>query len=767
MRPILPRRFRQAAGLAAMAATVVASQPAAAMATGSAAAGSAPAGSAARSASVAAVGSRPLLLINGTRLAFRAGPGGRTMAAVLPSSQGSFAFLITSVSCGQTSEVPADALPFVGRGLDPSLFAVRALQRREHAGRLPVRVSYRGRRVPALPGVTITHAAAGTADGYLTPGSARKFGAALQRQFLADHARASYGTDGLFARGLSIALAGAPATPRPRPQFVMHTLTVKGRNLAGNPDNGDDVLVFNADNCARFGDPFETDNLFRHGVTRFSVPAGHYWAVGQFLRVAGGGFQLRLAVLPQFTVSGKTTVHVAERSASSRIAITTARPAVSQMTSFTLVRGGQAGSATSIGWSGFNTKFWVSRTSTKPTVGSLQSFTSAQLTSPAGAAGVPYAYNLDFPGPAGLIPAQHFAVRPASLATVDERYYQDVPSTGAWATFGGTAAQLAGGGLFSILPLKLPGRQIQYMSGGPAILWSSQYWEFTSRSGNLFAGQADSPRTLPAGQHQPENWNRYPLHPAPNVSLADASGFLTLPSAGRAGNTLTLDTTPFSDNELGHRGTGFFVGFFGGSDAKVSGRYEIDQNGVRLAAGNAVNGIPPVRLSGHPSVIRFALSAARIGKHYLLSPASATVWTWRSRRDTAARVPPAWLCIAESGHGFRITRRCAVQPMMTLRYQVHGLANNGSARPGRQLVGISVGHLQLASAPHITGVHAQVSFDGGVSWQPASVTRPGGGQFRAAFAAPPGAFVTLRVTATDAAGGSITETILRAYQTAS
>jgi hypothetical protein len=105
--------------------------------------------------------------------------------------------------------------------------------------------------------------------------------------------------------------------------------------------------------------------------------------------------------------------------------------------------------------------------------------------------------------------------------------------------------------------------------------------------------------------------------------------------------------------------------------------------------------------------------------------------------------------------------------MMTLRYQVHGLASNGSTRPGSQLIGISVGHLQLASAPHITGVRAQVSFNGGVSWQPASVTRPGGGQFRAAFAGPAGAFVALRVTATDAAGGSITETILRAYKIAS
>ena len=70
-------------------------------------------------------------------------------------------------------------------------------------------------------------------------------------------------------------------------------------------------------------------------------------------------------------------------------------------------------------------------------------------------------------------------------------------------------------------------------------------------------------------------------------------------------------------------------------------------------------------LSRHPSVIRFALMAARIGRHYVLSPSSSTVWTWRSRRDTAARVPsgdnsffePAadacggdYLCVARKGY---------------------------------------------------------------------------------------------------------------------
>ena len=66
--------------------------------------------------------------------------------------------------------------------------------------------------------MTITRASGGTATGYLTASSAVRFGAALNRQFIADHAHGSYGTDGLFGGGLSIALAGvAPGPARPAP----------------------------------------------------------------------------------------------------------------------------------------------------------------------------------------------------------------------------------------------------------------------------------------------------------------------------------------------------------------------------------------------------------------------------------------------------------------------------------------------------------------------------------------------------------------------
>ena len=111
-------------------------------------------------------------------------------------------------------------------------------------------------------------------------------------------------------------------------------------------------------------------------------------------------------------------------------------------------------------------------------------------------------------------------------------------------------------------------------------------------------------------------------------------------------------------------------------------------------------------------------------------------------------------------------RGSQAEPMMTLGYRVSGLGLDGSMAAGSQCIGITVGHLQLAAAARITAAAVRVSFDGGKTWHTATVTGSGG-IYRAAFTAPAGKYVTLRVTAADAAGGRIAETITRAYKIAS
>jgi hypothetical protein len=702
---------------------------------------------------------------------------GHTVAVLSAPGNDALTSAMMALSLGaRTYLVPAAALPYLGRGLDPSLFDLTALQGAERGGRLPVTLHYHG-GLPALPGVTITHAAAGTAAGYLTGSSAARFGAALARQWLADHARASYGTDGLFANGLTISLPGArpaPARARPAParaSFPMHTLTVTGTDVTGAPDTGDAVFVVNVTSFAKFGDPVETQSVFDHGTAKFSVPSGTYWAFASF--VSKG--EIRLDVLPQFTVSHNATVHLSALAASSRISMVTPRPSASRVTTFTLFRTAGGSLAELLWFILQHGSLWVSPTTAKPATGSLQTYTFGQLISPPGQAGVPYAYNVNLPGPPGIIPPQHFVVSPASLATVSNRYFQERPTTGTWETQGGTPRQIRMTGLSLIVPhlATLPGRQTLYDSASPATAWSTNYSEFISNiPGRSFSGQFSANRLYHAGEHLTENWNEFPLHPGPNVRLTSAGQFPTLPSASRAKNRLTLDITPFSDNQPGHLGSGLFV--ITAKVNHVSGTYAIYQDGTKIAGGDAVkktafNGdlFVHASLSPRPSLIRFTLTASRASKPYRLSATSSDVWTWRSRPEPTATVPAAWYCHIFFVHGkLAYNRHCAVQQMLTLRYHLAGLDMFGSTAAGHQELAVTATALQLAAPSPVTAAQVQVSFDGGHTWHRASVAhRAGAAGFTAGFTAPAGHLVSLRVAVATKAGATLTETILGAYQT--
>jgi hypothetical protein len=704
---------------------------------------------------------RRLLLLNGDRLMVRTGPDGRLDVGVRAATAHDE---VTALRFGgQVTELPADAMPYLGRGLSPSLFLLSALEKAESGGRLPVEVGYTGTR-PAIPGLTITRSGFGHADGYLTAASARVFGAALWRQFVADHARGTYGGRGLFGDGVRLTLAGSPlaaassAAPAARPGYRMHTLTMRATNLRGKPDSGDEVFITSADNVARFDGLQETDNVFYKGTAKFSVPSGHYWALATFFSFSGDNAYMRMVVLPQFTVNGRhTTVRLSERAASSKVTFRIPRPGVNQQESFEVVRDARTGGSFTNDniWSGITT--WISPTTRKPTVGRLNAYTEATYTSPAKAASQ-YAYNLDYPSPAGTISRQQFTATPASLGSVTEHYYQDVPTgDGGWMAFGGTPAQLA----FEFVPVlqvRMPSVQTQYFSADHDLLWQVE----TLTSLNQFSGgDNDLYRWFSGGQASAENWNAYPLHPAADATLGGPSAAVPVQtSAGRSGNVLSLGFTPWSDNTFGHTGPGFY----GNGNALVTGTYQVDQNGKRIARGSALNGIPGIRLSAAPSVVSFTLNADRYSSFFQLSSGSSTTWTWHSARDAAARVPRAWYCgLKFTSNSIRYLRQCAVQPLMSLSYQVQGMSTTGQTRPGPQAVEVTAGHIQLGGSAKVTGATAQVSFNDGDSWFPAKVTAQGGGRFRVTYSAPAGVDVTLRVSASDAAGGSISETIVRGY----
>ena len=709
--------------------------------------------------------SHPVFLINGAQASVAPRPGTHGTAVVLPADGASGPLLGLTMG-GRSYLLPPDAIPYLGRGLTPSLFDAAALASREPAGRLPVTVAFNG-GVPKLPGVTITHAAGGTAQGYLTRAGARAFGAALARQFATDHARGSYGQDGMFAGGVAVGLAGDPMPGRavpPRRHFPMHTLTVTGTDLNGRPDTGSGLFLFSVDNANKFTDPAESFSFFYHGSAKFSVPAGRYMAIAAFNDLSGTKLTgLHIDFLPQVTVSrSTTTMHLAARAATSRLQFVTPRPSSDNCGSMVVI---QRSPAVGLPFNllivpcGLHT--WVNPTKHTALTGSLHVYTDAQLSSPAHAAGTPYEYDLAYAAPAGVIPPLRFVVRQASLATEAARYYQPARSRGGWSAPGLFLSQFRSGFIVELgVRVGLPREAIQYYTTNPSLLWFDNYFQ-SWRTGA--GGQVDSGRILRPGQRLPVGWSAFPLHPAPNTNLLGAlNPSATLPSASRAGNKLTLDITPFSDNVQGHTGSGFMSL----RPAIVHGRYAIFSGGTRLAGGNAVraaHGYPDlrtsVRLPHGTREVRFVLTASRAGKLYRLSSASRTVWMWRSAPKPGVPMPVGWTC------GSSI-RTCVVQPMMTLDYAVAGLSLHGSTRPGRQVLHLSARHLQLAKATPVTKAAVSVSFDGGKTWRTARLTGHDG-SYTAVFTAPAGALVSLRTSAADAAGSGIAETITNAYQTSS
>ena len=599
----------------------------------------------------------------------------------------------------------------------------------------------------------------------------------------------------------SAGLVGVPARVGAAPvTAAMPTLTVRGIDAAGHPDTGDGVVVANVDNPNAFGNSQNAFGAFHDGIATFRVPAGTYWAVGVYNTGTAWGGPARpapaasatapmaagahnagtewsaaarparahsgaaqMVVLPQFTVSGNTTITVDARTATSRVRLTTPLPAAPKVEQINVERISHKGKAFAIDAYSLGSPggFYVTPISHAPADGTLESSTAAQLFSPASAP-APYQYYIVIKAPRGTIPPQNVRVRASSLATVHENLYAGAAGTGdIWAT-GFLPSELGLSFDSAYLPrLHVPGRDTMYLSAvGGAQVWQAEYDQVFSFPPG---GQTGAFVTYRPGQVVTENWNAYPLHTAPNVNLIGAANPPNLDSdivsANRSADTLTLDFSPFTDNTRGHLGTGYVPV----QNGTASGSYQIRQNGKTIASGNPLNSnedfYTQVTLSPKPSVISFTLTAKRTGPPFTLSTATSTTWTWRSAHESGTTVPKYWYCSLAANHN------CAPQPLPTLSYAVGGLALNGTTAPGAQSLTVTVGHLQLAAAQTVTKVTVQASVNDGKTWTSAAVTGSAG-TYRARYTAPPSRHVTLRVTATTATGSQISETITRAYATA-
>ena len=169
-----------------------------------------------------------------------------TAAIVRTADSGPAAQLKVVTLRGHTYVIPASAMAYLGRTLDPQLFDVTAMQHAGYGDRIPLAITFKPGTKPSLPGVTFTKIGARTARAYVTQDSARTFGAALADQAITDSLAGWPATDALFGSVTGI----APVFPAPggvTPDFPQSTLIIDGISKTGGPMRFAFGVLFNAE----------------------------------------------------------------------------------------------------------------------------------------------------------------------------------------------------------------------------------------------------------------------------------------------------------------------------------------------------------------------------------------------------------------------------------------------------------------------------------------------------------------------------------------
>jgi hypothetical protein len=708
-------------------------------------------------------------LVTGDQVMVTMGVGGRPSYVVRPAAGSVGAAELYQTQAGEQFVIPAVALPYVGKELGRSLFDVSALVRDGITGaRVPVRLTFAPGVTPAAPpGVTLTWIGGRFARGYLTASSGRLLAAALSRQTGADvvagHlARADRLFGGLAAMNLDA--PGAPMTVRPH--FPLRILQFDVRDETGKPANNVAVRLVNTDDVTREA----ADVPVSDGVGRVAVPAGDYSAVAFFIdstppkNIAA----FRFVTLADFRVpaaSGMTKVPIRERSATSPVSVTTPRPATADLLDFGLLR---FDAARGRPFSSGVTLFSLPGTAEPPL------YVNAQPAAKVGrlryvlqwdgeAVVVKDAYRYDVAFGADNIPAdEHFVVRPEQIATVRQHYFADPVS-------GSATGQLLNGAIDPVaapfipawdtgtggLDERMPGDLTQYLGTADGGQWVQSV--FTANGTYLTADR----RTFIAGRRYSVAWAHGPLaagfgqHRGLPAPVADPRSYPWNCLACAAGRTLSVVVSPVGDSQLDHGGEA--IGPAGYHFTLYRDRTRLFHGG---AVGAVLRGIPAV--AGTYRAVLDVSSAGVPGFSQSTHTRTDLRVPYSPAADPGAALPAGDSCAGQSA-----AAPCRILPALTLNYLL--AANESNTSTARvQVMQLSVAHVSYdgaGSGAPVTSAAVWVSFDGGRSWQRATVTGSGG-RYTATWRNPASARGTdpaIKVTARDALGGSITQTITRAY----
>ncbi|TCB97637.1 peptidase S8 [Micromonospora zingiberis] len=342
------------------------------------------------------------------------------------------------------------------------------------------------------------------------------------------------------------------------------------------------------------------------------------------------------------------------------------------------------------------------------------------------AASSPYFYGLaeNFPGrlPNGLV--KHY--RSSDLAKVTQRFHGGYPGMLAERlVFPSFEPDL--GGWAAILQVGVPGQRVEYYNTRQ-VRWGTELafgkpvedrpWL------DLVAAFWSEPTAYRAGRHYQETWNGAPYGPSFPTPRWPEDGVT------RQGDLITL-AVPMHSDGAGHAGVSL-------ADTSRTALY---RNG-KLVGERPEHGWAQFEVPAGAATYRLETSVKRSFTD--LSTEVSTAWTFRSRHvrgDDPVRLP-----------------------VSVIRFAPRLDAAN-SAPGGRSFViPVQVERQDGAPAARTRSLTVEVSYNGGKTWQRAKVHKAGSG-WQATVQHPRGAgHVSLRASAEDSAGNTVTQRTIQAYR---
>jgi hypothetical protein len=515
--------------------------------------------------------------------------------------------------------------------------------------------------------------------------------------------------------------------------------------LPGTPDGETSALAFvsNLDDPDLFtGQGFASDTLTAQ------VPAGRYWVAGEVDDVSDNPahtFPARAAITgqPEVTVDKDTTVLLDGASAVPVTAALTGHDTqqVQAGVHEEQVLGGRT-AAFDVATFSPDVPLYAQPSGTSST-GTFNAFESFRLETPPGTE-APAAYDLWHPL-GGQIPAEPaYVVSPAAAATlarVNDRFYA-IDGTSAPMTVQENGLDPAGFIAAQDIGTVTGGTTgTTYLSTEGAIAWNQEIAPAFTLDGADFSGlwvtEVPGFRQYTPGSTQAADWGREPFRPGPYSGTVATTSDCAPAPVTRSRSRIHVELT-----DLQNLPDGFDCLNLVGD---ITPWPTVTSRTMSLYSGGHLVGTQSLSDADFPvpaTTASYRLTYTDDTSAALpVSTRTSTSWTFRSS-------PPAGDATARL-------------PLLLVNYQLPlDLTNHQDSDTAT----LTIAPVAGTPAAAITSARMWTSTDGGRTWVASAIQSLGGGQFSASLPqAASGQAVSLRVTASDADGSGIDQTIITAY----